>query len=144
MVRELTARGASSALDRADAMRARSQQRQVVLGVILFFIVCGGALTIIYTRQSVNVPLRRLVSAAERFGAGDLRPVQLGEMPRELNQLAVTIDTTGARLRAIVEAVVREADQIATSAGEFSAMSQELAASGNEISTAMVQGLHQR
>jgi methyl-accepting chemotaxis protein len=38
----------------------------------------------------------------------------------------------------VVSEVIKEAEQIGSSAGEFSAMSQELAASGNEISTAMV------
>jgi methyl-accepting chemotaxis protein len=78
------------------------------------------------------------VDAAERFGAGDLRPVQFGDMPTELEALAITLDSTGARLRKVVSEVIQEAEQISTSAGDFSAMSEELAASGNEISTQMV------
>src|SRR3989454_8547196 len=41
-----------------------------------------------YTLQSVQGPLGRLVTAAERFGGGDLRPVTTGEMPREFRLLA--------------------------------------------------------
>jgi methyl-accepting chemotaxis protein len=138
MVRNLTSSQADQALTRAEGLRSRSVRTEVVLGIIVFCIILGGLATIFYTRQSVNVPLRRLVGAAERFGAGDLRPVQLGDMPTELNQLAMTLDSTGARLRTVVSEVIREAEQIGTSAGEFSAMSEQLAASGNEISTAMV------
>ncbi|MEO8201580.1 MAG: methyl-accepting chemotaxis protein [Gemmatimonadota bacterium] len=138
MVRGLTSGQAAAALQRAETLKVRSNKSQVVLAAILLVIIAGGVATIMYTRQSVNVPLRRLVAAAERFGAGDLRPVQLGDMPTELNLLAMTLDSTGARLRTVVSEVIREADQIGTSAGEFSAMSEELAASGHEISTAMV------
>jgi len=44
----------------------------------------------------------------------------------------------GARLRQVVQAVVREANQISGSASDFSAMSEQLASSSSEISTAMV------
>ena len=138
MVRTLTSSQATQAMERAEVLRKRNTRTEVILGIIVFSIILGGLATIFYTRQSVNVPLRRLVGSAERFGAGDLRPVQLGDMPTELNQLAMTLDVTGARLRTVVSEVIREAEQIGTSAGEFSAMSQELAASGHEISTAMV------
>jgi len=138
MVRRLTSDQARLSVQRADAMRQRSRRTQVILIGAIILIMAAGALTVYYTRSSVNVPLRRLVGAAERFGAGDLRPVQLGDMPTELNLLAMTLDSTGARLRTVVSEVIKEAEQIGSSAGEFSAMSQELAASGNEISTAMV------
>jgi methyl-accepting chemotaxis protein len=138
MVRALTSSQAAAALQRADALNRRATRSEIILGIIVVLIILGGIGTIIYTRQSVNVPLRRLVGAAERFGAGDLRPVQLGDMPTELNQLAKTLDSTGVKLRTVVSEVIREAEQIGTSAGEFSAMSQQLAASGHEISTAMV------
>jgi methyl-accepting chemotaxis protein len=138
MVRTLTSSQGTQAMERAETLRRRGARTEVILGIIVFSIILGGLATIFYTRQSVNVPLRRLVGSAERFGAGDLRPVQLGDMPTELNQLAMTLDMTGAKLRTVVAEVIREAEQIGTSAGEFSAMSQELAASGHEISTAMV------
>jgi methyl-accepting chemotaxis protein len=138
MVRHLTTSQAAAAVTRAEQIQTQSKRNQLILGIALLLIIAGGIATILYTRQSVNVPLRRLVGAAERFGAGDLRPVQLGDMPTELNHLAMTLDSTGAKLRTVVSEVIREAGQIVSSAGEFSAMSEELAASGHEISTAMV------
>ncbi|MGE0351876.1 MAG: methyl-accepting chemotaxis protein [Gemmatimonadales bacterium] len=138
MVRELTTTEARNALDRADVLQRRSRNRERLMIALLLVLIAAGIWTIIETRRQVKTPLRRLVAAAERFGAGDLRPVQLGNMPTELHQLALTLDAAGDRLRTVVGAVVTEAEQIATSAGEFSAMSQELAASGHEISSAML------
>jgi methyl-accepting chemotaxis protein len=99
-------------------------------------LVGAGAAT--FTVRSVDNPLRRLIRSAEQMGAGDLRPVQLSEMPTELMSLAQAMDTMSSQLRTIVAAVVDESQQIGGRAGDFSAMSQELAASSGEISTAMV------
>jgi methyl-accepting chemotaxis protein len=59
-------------------------------------------------------------------------------MPTELERLAQAMDDMGGRLRSVVVSVVGEASHIGTSASDFSAMSEELAASSGEISTAMV------
>ena len=59
-------------------------------------------------------------------------------MPTELERLSRAMDHMGGRLRKVVVAVVGEASQIGSSASDFSAMSEELAASSGEISTAMV------
>ena len=87
--------------------------------------------------RTVDRPLRQLVDAADRFGSGDLRPVELDEMPTELGRLALAMEHMGARLRDVVSSVSREADDISTRATDFSAMSEELAASSGEISTAL-------
>jgi methyl-accepting chemotaxis protein len=86
----------------------------------------------------VDKPLTLLIGSAERFGAGDLRPLRMAKMPTELERLSSAMDEAGARLRKVVVAVVGEASQIGSSASEFSAMSEQLAASSGEISTAMV------
>src|SRR5207247_9050699 len=92
-----------------------------------------------YTLQSVQGPLGRLITAAERFGGGDLRPVTTGEMPREFRLLAEAMQRMGDRLRHIVGDVIGESDRIAGSAGDLSAVSEQLAASSREGSTAMVE-----
>src|SRR5204863_109200 len=85
-------------------------------------------------------PRREFQAAAEeRFGAGDLRPVTTGEMPREFRVLADAIQQMGNRLRQIVGDVIGESDRIAGAAGDLSAVSEELAASSSEVSTAMVE-----
>src|SRR5439155_425895 len=75
----------------------------------------------------------------ERFGGGDLRPVTVGEMPREFRVLAEAMQRMADRLRRIVGEVVGESDLIAGSAGDLSATSQQLAASSSQVSTAMVE-----
>ena len=109
------------------------------LGPVLRVACCWASLTSFWTVRSVDRPLRHLIGAAERFGAGDLRPIQLGGgMPTEIERLARAMDDMGGRLRGVVVSVVSEASQIGNSASDFSAMSEELAASSGEISTAMV------
>src|SRR5256712_7286617 len=88
---------------------------------------------------SIHGPLNRLVTAAGRFGGGALRPVTVGEMPREVRVLADAMQHMADRLRRIVGEVVGESDRIAGSAGDLSATSEQLAASSSEGSTAMVE-----
>ena len=129
------ARGAEA--HRADIVR-ESERRRLLLWSLCAVAVLLGMATAMLTVRSVDVPLRRLVGAADRFGGGDLRPVQLGAMPSELGQLASALDRMAGRLRGVVQSVVTEASTIGSSASDFSAMSQELAASSGEVSTAMV------
>src|SRR4029077_1405902 len=88
--------------------------------------------------RACDVPLKKLGGAADRFGAGDLRPLDLGDMPTELGRLALALDRMRTRLRGLVESVIGEARSISSNASDFSAMSEELAATSGEISTAMV------
>ncbi|HEU4598908.1 MAG TPA: methyl-accepting chemotaxis protein, partial [Solirubrobacterales bacterium] len=137
-VRKLTASQTNVALSRSNALRSEAQRWVWLVAAILAAVVIAGIAIGQYTVRQVSGPLARLVGAAERFGRGDLRPFQLGQMPTELARLAGAMDEMGARLRQVVGAVVREAQTISASASDFSAMSEELAASSGEISTAMV------
>jgi methyl-accepting chemotaxis protein len=123
---------------RANDIRREARQRRSALWVLFVVSLAFGIGTSLVTVRMVDRPLRRLVSAADRFGAGDLRKVQLGKMPTELDLLARAMDGMAERLRSVVVSVVTEASQIGNSASDFSAMSEELAASSGEISTAMV------
>ena len=129
---------AARARARAAELRRNASQRRTMLWFLFGIVSLIGVGASAATVRSIDVPLRQLVGAADRFGAGDLRPVQLGAMPTELGRLAGAMDNMGTRLRTVVGAVVKEATDIGSSASDFSAMSQELAASSGEISTAMV------
>jgi methyl-accepting chemotaxis protein len=138
IVRQLSDQQARRAMARARHLQdqANSAQKLLVLCAILALgvgITAGLGLTRVVDRH-----LSRLIAAADRFGGGDLRPVQLREMPEELARLARALDTMGTRLREVVTAVSRESHQLSASAGDFSAMSEEIAASSGEISGAMV------
>ena len=125
-------------LVRANELRREAQQRRSLLWLLFCASLALGAITSVQTVRWVDLPLRRLVGAADRFGAGDLRRVQLGKMPTELEQLARAMDSMAGRLRGVVVSVVKEASHIGNSATDFSAMSEQLAASSGQISTAMV------
>jgi methyl-accepting chemotaxis protein len=137
-VRALALAQTNRSMVRAADLRREAGQRRSLLWLLLFVSLGVGAGISLQTVRWVDLPLRRLVAAADRFGAGDLRKVQLGKMPTELEQLARAMDSMAARLRGVVVSVVNEASQIGNSATDFSAMSEELAASSGQISTAMV------
>jgi len=120
-----------------DLRRQADEARNALWGLFLASLLLG-ALTSYWTVRSVDRPLGQLIGAAERFGGGDLRPIQLGAMPSEIERLARAMGDMGGRLRGVVLSVVGEASQMGNSASDFSAMSEELAASSGEISTAMV------
>ena len=137
-VRALVLAQNNRSMARANELRRDAGRRRSVLW-LLFVLSLAAAIGIsVFTVRTVDRPLRRLIGAADRFGAGDLRRVQLGRMPTELDLLARAMDGMASKLRGVVVSVVGEASQIGNSATDFSAMSEELAASSGEISTAMV------
>src|SRR5437667_156115 len=139
LVRDLSRRQAQKAARAAERLTAGAAERERKLWAFVVALVVAGVFLSRYTLQSVQGPLARLVTAAERFGAGDLRPVTTGDMPREFRVLADAMQHMGDRLRRIVGEVITEADRIAGSAGDLSAVSEQLAASSSEVSTAMVE-----
>jgi len=137
-VRQLSADQAQHSSARATASLSRAGLlRKVVFIVAALALALGiwGAWSVV---QQVDRQLARLISAADRFGGGDLRPVQLGQMPAELARLAHALDDMATRLRGVVGEVGRESQQLSGSASDFSAMSEEIAASSGEIAAAMV------
>jgi len=139
LVSNLDGRQAERAVLAAGRLSDLARRRGLLLWLVLAVTVIAAAVIALFTLAAVEGPLQRLVTAAERFGAGDLRPVTTGKMPAEFEVLAHAMQVMGERLRGIVGEVVTEADRIATSAGDLSAVSEELAASSAEVSTAMIE-----
>ena len=139
LVRELSARQSEKAGQAGQRLSREARRRQLVLWLVLLATTGIGVIVGVFTLRWVEGPLVRLVTAAERFGGGDLRPVTTGHMPREFQVLADAMRLMGERLRGIVADVVGSADQIAGSASDLSAVSEQLAASSSEVSTAMVE-----
>src|SRR5207244_1296390 len=81
-------RQAQKAAKVAQRLSADAADRERKLWVFVVALVIAGFFLSRYTVQSVHGPLGRLVTAARRFGAGDLRRVTTGEMPREFRVLA--------------------------------------------------------
>ncbi len=137
-VRALVLAQNNRSMARANELRQKASDRRTALWLLFLVSLTAGIGISVFTVRMVDRPLRRLINAADRFGGGDLRRVQLGKMPTELDLLSRAMDGMASRLRGVVVSVVGEASQIGNSATDFSAMSEELAASSGEISTAMV------
>ena len=137
-VRALSLAQTTRSMARAADLQRQAEQRRQTLWILFFASFVIAVWIAFFTVRMVDRPLTMLIGSAERFGAGDLRPLRLGAMPSELERLSRAMDEAGGRLRKVVVAVVGEASTIGSSASEFSAMSEELAASSGEISTAMV------
>jgi methyl-accepting chemotaxis protein len=139
LVRDLSARQSDKAGVVGQRLGALARQREIVLWLVLIATALVGGFVGMFTLRWVEGPLVRLVTAAERFGSGDLRPVTTGRMPREFQVLADAMRVMGERLRGIVAEVVGSADKIAASASDLSAVSEELAASSSQVSSAMLE-----
>ena len=138
-VRALGLAQTTRSMARADALRRDAANRRSALWGLFAVALLIGALTVFWTVRSVDRPMGLLIGAAEKFGGGDLRPIHLGAaIPTEIERLGRAMDDMGARLRGVVQAVNGEATHIGNSATDFSAVSEELAASSGEISSAMV------
>lgn len=137
-VRTLSDAQGRHAIDRAEELSQRAgffEKLLIATALLALLLGVGAGLGLI---RVVDRQLGRLIAAADRFGAGDLRPIHMSQMPSELARLARALDDMGGRLRQVVQAVVHESQQLSASAGDFSAMSEEIAASSGEISSAMV------
>lgn len=139
LVRDLSARQSDKAAQAGRRLSTLAREREIVLWLVLVATAIVGAVVGMFTLRWVEGPLVRLVTAAERFGSGDLRPVTTGQMPREFQVLADAMRHMGERLRGIVGEVIGSADKIAGSASDLSAVSEELAASSSQVSTAMLE-----
>ena len=115
------------------AIRQRAGQREALVWLLFASAIVLGVGTAFVTVRSIDSPLQQLIDAARRFGDGDLRPTELGEMPAELATLARAMGQMGAKLRGVIDSVIRESKGIGLSAGDLSAMSEELAAGSSEI-----------
>jgi len=124
---------------RVQAFQAASERRRTMLWGLFFLALATGMGSAWYTIRTVNMPLARLIAATRRFGGGDLRAADLGGMPAELAALGAAMNAMGSRLRQLMISVGGEAREITSDAADFSALSQELAATSGQISEAMVQ-----
>ncbi|MEO5510221.1 MAG: HAMP domain-containing methyl-accepting chemotaxis protein [Longimicrobiales bacterium] len=119
-----------------------SQQQLANLGkkltVILIITLLIMLAFAIFTLRAIERPLKRLVAAANQLGTGDLNVSIDGNMPEEFHVLANAFIGMAGRFRTIVSETVDTANKIGASATDLSAISEEVAASSGEVSTAMV------
>ncbi len=136
LTREFLANQGKRAEETAAALTETAENGVLSVWTVLAASVIAAAAVGVATLRSVERPLARLASAAQRFGDGDLRPVPLGDMPQELRELTDAMDRLGGTLRNLVAGVVNESDRVAGAAEDLSAISEQLAAAASDISTA--------
>ena len=119
---------------RAAALSQTSSQRRTLVWLLLMVALIIGVGSAVTTVRAVVLPLRRLVGATERVGSGDLRPVDLGAMPRELNQLATAVRRMSEGLGGVVGSVAEVSTTLTDHAAQFSSRSTELNESATQVS----------
>jgi methyl-accepting chemotaxis protein len=139
LVREFSSEHAAGSAESSQLLVAATRDREITMWLVFIASVVVGSAIVIATLRAVDLPLNKLTNVATRFSKGDLRPVSMGWMPYELAQVGSAMSEVGARLRELVAEVIEQSDRIVGAAGDLSAMSEELAASGSTISTAMVE-----
>jgi methyl-accepting chemotaxis protein len=118
-----------------DARSSRWQDRMFYLLVVMAAI----AVYFIWsTFSAINRPLVRLVTAANQLGTGDLNVSLNGRMPEEFRVLSGAFNSMADRFRNIVGETVSTAQKIGSSAHDLSSISEQVAASSGQVSTAMV------
>src|SRR5919106_469943 len=140
-VRGLSLAQTSRALARAADLGRQADHRRQMLWLLFLISLVTGIVIVFWTVRMVDRPLTQLVGAAERFGAGDLRPVRLGSMPTELERLSPAMVKIAASAEHQVkgmekaDALLHSLRQIAeanaqavTRVGELGGRIQELAA----------------
>jgi len=124
----------TAAADRAAELTASSERRRSLVWLLFSIALAIGVVSAVDTVRRVVLPLRRLVKVTERMGSGDLRPVDLGPMPRELNTLATTIRRMSEGLGGVVGSVAEVSSHLTTHASQLSLRSDQLTESAAQVS----------
>ncbi|HEX3927214.1 MAG TPA: methyl-accepting chemotaxis protein [Gemmatimonadales bacterium] len=136
-VRALVAVQEAAAADRAALLGQQSERRRTVVWLLFGVAMMIGICSAVFTVQAVVRPLRRLVQAAERVGAGDLRPIDFGAMPRELGLLAGAVQRMSEGLRGIVGTVADVSASLTENAAQLSSRAAQLSDSARHVSRAI-------
>ena len=103
-IQEFSGRQSAQTVGAMQRLVGDTRGRQALVSVLLVAaIVIGVAVGGLALRS-----VRRLAGAATRASEGDFRPVPLGDMPGELNELAQAMSRIGTSLRSLVTEIVGE------------------------------------
>lgn len=133
----LTAVQESAAAGRAAIIADRSTQRRFIVWILFVVALILGAGSAVTTVRAVVLPLRRLIEATERVGAGDLRPLDLGPMPRELGLLGAAVRRMSEGLRGVVGSVADVSATLTDNASQLNSRSEQLTQSASQVSRAI-------
>ncbi|MGH7523323.1 MAG: methyl-accepting chemotaxis protein [Gemmatimonadales bacterium] len=127
----------SAAIDRAAGLQHASEQRRRIVWLVFAAVLILGVASAVTTVRAVVLPLQRLVRATERVGAGDLRPIDVGAMPKELGLLAAAVQRMSEGLRVIVGSVADVSASLTDNASQLSSRSSQLSDSARQVSRAI-------
>jgi methyl-accepting chemotaxis protein len=136
-VRALVAVQQSAATERDDQIQKASEQRREIIWLLFTIALALGVLSSVFTVRAVVEPLKRLIRATERVGAGDLRPIDVGQMPQELGLLAAAVQKMSEGLRRIVGSVADVSASLTDNASQLSSRSTQLSDSARLVSRAI-------
>ncbi|HEY3933361.1 MAG TPA: methyl-accepting chemotaxis protein [Gemmatimonadales bacterium] len=136
-VRALIAVQAVAATDRNDELEQSSADRRKIIWILFAVALVIGVVSAVATLNAVVQPLGRLARATERVGSGDLRPTDVGQMPRELGLLAASVQKMSQGLRAIVGSVADVSASLTDNASQLSGRSSQLSDSARQVSHAI-------
>ncbi len=136
-VASLAAAQDGAAARRAAELASASESRRRQIWYLFAVAVLIGIGSSVATIRAVVLPVGRLVDATERVGAGDLRPIDLGAMPRELGQLGAAVRRMSDGLRSVVGAVADVSTALTDHAGHLSSRSADLTAHADQVSMAI-------
>ncbi|HEY4320258.1 MAG TPA: methyl-accepting chemotaxis protein [Gemmatimonadales bacterium] len=133
----LMAAQAAASDDRNAALQRDSEERRRWVWILFTAALLVGVASAVATVRAVVQPLRRLVRATERVGSGDLRPMDVGPMPKELGLLSAAVQRMGEGLRAVVGSVADVSASLTENAGQLSEQSTQLSDSAQQVSRAI-------
>lgn len=136
-VRVLFAVQEAATTDRDVRLSASSERRRRDVWLLFAAVLIAGIGSAFATVRAVVQPLRRLIAATERVGSGDLRPIDVGAMPRELGLLAAAVQTMSQGLRVIVASVAEVSSSLTGNASQLSLQSMQLSDSARRVSRAI-------
>ncbi|HEY0809076.1 MAG TPA: methyl-accepting chemotaxis protein, partial [Longimicrobiales bacterium] len=115
-----------------------ANERTKLMGILLLVMALIAGYFIWSTFAAIDKPLNKLVIAANQLGEGDLNVSLNGRMPEEFRVLSGAFNSMADRFRNIVGETVSAAQKIGSSAHDLSSISEQVAASSGQVSTAMV------
>ncbi len=138
-VRALLAVQDAAATDRDVRLANASEHRRRVVWLLFAATLIAGIGSAVATVRAVTLPLQQLVRAAERVGTGDLRPIDVGPMPRELGLLASAVQRMSEGLRIVVGSVAQVSGSLTGNAAQLSLRSRQLSDSARQVSRAIAE-----
>ncbi len=133
LVRELANESAAASDETTQLLVATTRESEVRIWLVLVGATALALGILLATLRAIDLPFAKVTSLANRFGAGDLRPVTLGSLPQELDRVSKGVLSIGNRLRTVVAEIQTQADLVSNAAAELANASEQLVFAGGRI-----------